>query len=272
MSDSVGILKDQAHSPIQLNGAPAEQIDIEGQVPMTRYAFPRLDLKPQPSSRLVLLTQPDSAASEQYRLAQRKLANQFPDGATLLVTSPGPGDGKTLNAINLAWCLAQSQGATLLLEGDLRKPAIAKFLGCAPVRGVESAYSGELAPERVVRAINNLPLYVAMAAPRQVDYAQPPGLSGVKDFLSWARNSFRWVVVDAPPALLSADVGELATLVDGVLLVVRTRVTQRELVLKVLELLGDRLVAVLLNEATLCLDAYYRYLGAYHGAYYNKRR
>src|ERR1700710_1771023 len=59
---------------------------------------------PDQNSRLVFLTDPAGLAIEQYKLLRRRLCAAHPNGGMMLVTSPSPGDGKTLTSINLAWC------------------------------------------------------------------------------------------------------------------------------------------------------------------------
>jgi len=86
----------------------------------------------------------------------------------------------------------------------------------------------------------------------------------VKQFLMWAREHFRWVILDAAPVLPAADVGELLPLADAVLLVVRAQNTPRELSRRAFEMLGKRLHGVILNEATSDTNTYYRYLSNYY--------
>jgi Mrp family chromosome partitioning ATPase len=216
--------------------------------------------------RAVFHSDPQGIAAEQYRLLRRRLVAQFPLGAALLITSPAPGDGKTSNAINLAWCLAENKRPTLLLEVDLRRPSMAALLGCCPVRGVEAALSGEAEPEEVVgKLLRAFPLYAALVSN---GHKSPAGLfseAAVKRFLGWAKKQFDWVIMDAPPALPMADVSELRVHADATLLVVRERRTPRELIAKALEALGDHVRGVILNEASASFDPYYRYYGEYYG-------
>jgi Mrp family chromosome partitioning ATPase len=235
--------------------------------PMTQETssngFRKIDLKLDANSRIVFQTEPNGVAIEQYRLLRHSLAEQFPQGGVLLVTSPAKGDGKTLNSVNLAWCLAETSSPTLLVEFDLRQPAIANALGIRPVPGVESALCGETLPESTVVAVNGLPLHIAAASKPVRDPLMVLKSAGTTHFLEWARKKFRWVVMDAPPVISSADVPELAPLADAVLMVVRVHGTPRELVKKSFQLVGQRLRGVILNEANLCSESYYRYLTSY---------
>jgi len=235
--------------------------------PMTHSAsnngFRKIDLSLDANSRLVFQTDPNSVAIEQYRLLRHNLAEQFPQGGILMITSPAKGDGKTLNAINLAWCLAESNAPTLLAEFDLRQPAISSALGIRPSPGVEAALSGEVSPESVVVAVNGLPLHIAAAAKAVRHPLAVFKSPATTNFLEWARKKFHWVILDAPPVIASADVPELAPMSDAVLMVLRVHATPRELVQKSYQLVGQRLRGVILNEANLCWDSYYRYMSEY---------
>jgi Mrp family chromosome partitioning ATPase len=226
-------------------------------------SFRRLNLAFDGNSRIVFHCDPNGVAVEQYRLLRHGLAEQFPQGGIVMVSSPAKGDGKTLNAVNLAWCLAETS-PTLLAEVDLRQPTIAKVLGFRPHAGIELALSGQDLPETVVSTVNGLALHVAAVVKPQRDPLQILKGDATKYFLDWARKKFRWVVLDAPPVIAAADVPELASMADAVLMVVRVRTTPRELVEKSFQLVGSHLRGVILNEATLCSDSYYRYLSNYH--------
>lgn len=231
----------------------------------------KLQVKDNADARLVFQTDPEGMAAEQYRLLRRRIRTEFPQGGTLLITSPCPGDGKTLTAANLSWCLAEGT-PTLLIEADLRRPSLAKLFGCTPASGVQGAFKGEIDPEETVASVSGIPLYVAMVTKAQADPACVVTQGGVKHFLEWARARFKWVLVDAPPVLPAADALELSALVDAAFLVLRARSSHRELVERSLAALGDRLRGVILNDATNCLDPYYRRYLPKYGRYYTNTK
>lgn len=234
--------------------------------------FRKVQLKCSPNARLVFQTEPNGVGAEQYRLLRRKLVAIFPEGGTLLISSPSPGDGKTLTAANLSWSLAESTQPTLLLEADLRRPSMTKLFGYRPAHGVESAFLGEVEPEETVSAVSGLALHIAMVTKPQASAARIINRGELRHFLDWARGRFKWVVVDSPPVFPMSDAGELSSLVDAAFLVVRARSTRRELVERSVEALGGQLRGVILNDSTRCLDSYYsQYLATYR-SYYAKNR
>jgi Mrp family chromosome partitioning ATPase len=243
---------------------PAQRWRTEGTVPaVSANGFRKLELNLGSNSRIVFQADPNGVAVEQYRLLRYSLAEHFPQGGTLLMTSPTKGDGKTLNAINLAWCLAESSSSTLLAEVDLRQPSVSDVMGFRPMPGIESALAGEVLPEATVCVTSGMPLHVAAVSKSQKDPVRLLKSPAMKNFLEWARSKFRWVVLDGPPVIPAADVPELAPMSDAVLMVVRARYTPRDLVQKSFQIVGQRLRGVIMNEATLCWDSYYRYMGGY---------
>lgn len=194
-------------------------------------------------------------ATEQFRLMRRRLVNKRPDGGSVLLTSPGAGDGKSLNAHNLAWSLAEAGHSTLLLEMDLRRPVQCRYFRVESAPATSTVLNGELPAEQAIRHVEPVPLYF-LGQDRPVTNASVLiRSSAVAHLLDWARQRFKWVVIDAPPILPVADVEELIPAMDLVLLVVRERVTPRAMVSRAAERLGKRLDYVVFNDVVLS-DAY----------------
>jgi Mrp family chromosome partitioning ATPase len=216
------------------------------------HGFRRLLLPHQEETRLVFRADPQGLAAEQFRLLRRTLRQEFATGAVLMITSPGVGDGNTLTALNLSACLAESGDSTLLMEVDVRRPAVGRVLGCemeAP--GIEDAFAGRVEPGQAVNFIGELSLHAAIVTKIPNHPSHLMNGAGVKRFLAWAREHFRWVVLDAAPVLPAADVAELLPFAAAVLLVIRAQSTPRELSRRAFEVLGKRLHGVIFNEATI---------------------
>ena len=226
--------------------------------------FRQIKLADAEDSRLVFQNDRHGLAAEQFRFLRRTLEQKFPKGGVVLVTSPAPRDGKTLTTLNLAACLADSGRATILLEGDIRQPSFHRLLGGNDgVPGIEDALAGSVRPEEAIQVVEELKLHVAMVSTPPTDPSHLVNGSGAKNLLAWARGEFHWVVIDSPPVLPAADVAQMATLADATLLVVRAQSTPRDLVVRACEVLGDHLFGVVLNEATVESNPYYRYLTEY---------
>jgi capsular exopolysaccharide synthesis family protein len=234
--------------------------------PVSSNGFRHLRLPVEPNSRLIFHTGRHAMATEQFRLLRRKLSVQLSKGGVLLVTSPTTGDGKTLTSLNLCACLAEMGEPTLLIEADLRRPTMNKVLGCErDGPGLEQVLSDGSDPRQAIHLIEDLRLHVAMVANVPPDPSKLINGSGFRQMLAWARSHFRWVVMDATPVLPAADVADLLPQADCVLLVVRAASTPRELAKRTIEILGKRLHGVILNEATIDSNPYYRHLSKAYG-------
>jgi capsular exopolysaccharide synthesis family protein len=227
--------------------------------------FRHLTLPMREGSRLVFQTDPHGLAAEQYRSLRRVLSEEFHTGGVLLISSPAMGDGKTLTSVNLCTCLAETGHPTLLVEMDIRRPTIHKVLNQRiEPPGVEDALAGVVEPAHAVHAIKDLNFYAAMVAKIPQNPSQLVSGPGVKNFLTWARTNFLWIVLDAPPVLPAADVPELLPLADAGILVIRAQSTPRELAKRAIEMLGKRLRGVIFNEITVNSTPYYGYLSDYY--------
>ncbi len=224
-------------------------------------------------ARLVLRFDPQSLAAEQFRFLRQRLNQEFKDGGVLMVTSAGKSDGKTLTSINLCSAFSDWGQSTLLVELDIHRPSIAKILNCdVEGAGVESAFCGKASPEEVVHALDDLRFYAALVTKAALGPATRLSSGKVNTFLAWARQRFRWIVLDAPPAVLVADVAEVLSVTDAALLVVRAQNTPRALLKPALQTLGSHLCGVVFNDASNHSAPHYRYLDTYYGSPKTDRR
>ncbi|MBX5464378.1 MAG: CpsD/CapB family tyrosine-protein kinase [Clostridia bacterium] len=222
---------------------------------------------------LIAFLHPKSPASEAFRTLRTNL--QFAAAGrgrlqVILVTSPGPGEGKSVVAANLAIVLAQGGRRTLLLDGDLRRPVQHRLLEKSGRRGLTNllAEPGR-EPEELVQPAGVDGLDLLPAGPVPPNPAELVATEGVRKVLEWARERYAAVVVDAPPVLAVTDAVLLATHVDGVLLVSRAGQTRNEALQAAVETLRRSqipVVGAVLNEV------HYRGSDAYYYSYYYGRR
>lgn len=195
----------------------------------------------------------DSRASEQYRLIRTRVVHDPRKPRMLLISSASPRDGKTITSVNLAAALAlKSDSRILLIDGDLRRPAIAAMLGISAEPGLGSVLRGECTIEEAIIHVAEVPgLYVLPAGHVS---ANPTELL---DSARWAhlcasiRTLFHHTVIDSPPVNSVADYELLEKVVDGVIVVVRPDHTNRALAYKVLEgIPRDKQFGLVVNCAT----------------------
>jgi capsular exopolysaccharide synthesis family protein len=226
--------------------------------------FPSLPVSILPHSRLVSVGEEESLGAEKFRFLAVRLRQlrQSRPLKKVLITSTLPQEGKSTVAASLACTLARrKQHKTLLLEGDLRRPTVAQKFGLGRIPGLSEWLRGETETMNVYR-LDSLGLWVlpAGSAPENpLELMQSGKLSPLMDQLtSW----FDWIVIDSPPVLPLADTSMWARLADGVLLVTRKSITEKQQLKRGLEALEPaKLLGALVNGSTDAAhsDYYQRY-------------
>jgi protein-tyrosine kinase len=206
---------------------------------------------PRADERVVASGQFKPSAQESFRvLCQRLLqVREQRRLRTILVTSPVPGEGKTVVATNLAATLARSSSTVLLVNGDLRHSG-RQVLGIDPDRGLSDYLTGQIDLKKSIRRVDPLGFYYL---PAGISSANPSELlqkPALQEFMNQASVVFDWVIVDSPSVNLYADSRHLATVVDGVLLVIRESVTPRDLAQKSLAALDKAFIVGMVYNAS----------------------
>ena len=213
---------------------------------------------------------PHSLATEAYRALRTNLqfATAGREIRSIVVTSARPGEGKSTTVANLGVVLAQGGQRVILVDADLRKPAIHRAFGLANrsgltnllLRGGDEDLGGFLRPSPVEG------LKVLTAGPLP---PHPPDLLGsprMAELIERLERLADIVLIDTPPLLLS-DPLIVAGSVDGVLLVTmaaRTRSTELTRALEELSRSYTPLIGVVLNQVRLEHDYYYAYYYEYY--------
>ena len=220
---------------------------------------------------LVSILAPSSFEAEQYRVLRHILRERHKLGSlmTFAVSSAIPGDGKTTTAINLAAALAQDPDTrVLLVEADIRRPFLSKYLGLddAPGTGlVDMVQNQALVLKNAVRRPTRMNFSILQAgmppaAPHEV--LNSPYLGQV---LAEARQQYDYVVLDSPPIVPVPDCRILAKLVDGILLVVAAHKTPRKLLAEALDAMEpEKLIGLVFNNDDRPFGGY----GYYYQDYY----
>jgi capsular exopolysaccharide synthesis family protein len=215
-------------------------------------------------SRLVSLGKEGSLGAEKFRFLAVRLRQlrQSRPLKKVLITSSIPEEGKSTVAANLACTLARRKPQrTLLLEGDLRRPNIAAQFGLGRLPGLCEWLSGETQTINIYR-LGDLGVWLlpAGSAPENpLELMQSGRLSPLMEQLE-AR--FDWIVIDSPPVLPLADTSLWSRLADGVLLVTRTGITEKQQLQRGLEAIEkSKLLGALVNSSSNAShsDYYQRY-------------
>lgn len=182
-----------------------------------------------------------------------------------VITSAGPGEGKTTTSTNLALTLAQAGEKVILVEADLRRPKVGSVLGVDDAVGLTSVLVGKVdltdAVQQTSEGLHVLPSGALPPNPAELLQSQ-----AMIDTINELRARYDLVLLDSPPLLPVTDAALLAAQSDGALLVVRHGHTTREqLVHSVdrLKAVGARAIGVVIN----CVPARGRRYGYGYGSY-----
>jgi capsular exopolysaccharide synthesis family protein len=218
------------------------------QLDLQRIEHVQCHLPPDP--RLVW-GRDNRVAEEKYRLLAHRIrikGKQKPV-KKVLVTSSIPGEGKTTTATNLAIVLARNGRRVLLIDGDFRVPDVHHSLGIPAEPGLSEVIEGKADLEQAIRCLDPLGLYCLPAGrPRSnpLTLLENPALITC---LTAAETAFDWVVIDTPPLNPFADAHSLASVSDGVLMVIRWNLTPREELDRALKALkGTPLLGLVVNS------------------------
>jgi capsular exopolysaccharide synthesis family protein len=221
------------------------------------------EVSPKPANELVCFTEPNGLAAEKFRflgVRLRQLQRTRPL-KKVLITSTIPQEGKSTVAGNLACTLARrGQQKTLLLDGDLRRPSLSKLFGLGAIPGVCEWLQLDGDPRQFIYQIEGSSLWIlpAGSSPQNaLELMQSPRLSALMQKLTtW----FDSVIIDSPPVLPLGDTSVWMRMADGVLLVTRQGVTDKNLLKKGISALEpSKLLGTVLNASTKTVHSDYYY-------------
>ena len=214
--------------------------------------------------RLVAALAPQSLAAEQYRSLRTRLSRSENGRAmrAIIVTSPNKGDGKTLTAANLALTMAQEfQQRVLLIDADLRRPAIHRLFGIAETPGLSDVLMGGATLEDALVTVRDHRLTLLPSGIIPMHPAELLGSSTMRRVLDTLRTRFDRILIDMPPVAPLADVTIASAVADGVLMIVRAGVTPKPAIEHALAGLDrSKVLGLVLNDAGQASTAY-RYDG-----------
>src|SRR4029077_13278146 len=149
-------------------------------------------------------------------------------GQSLVVTSSGPGEGKTAVATSLALALAQTGQRVLLIDADMRRPRVHEVLEVRQEPGLSNVLTGDAKYDDSVMTIDNTELTVLPAGHTPPNPAELLGSTRFKDLLTRLKTRYDWVVVDTPPVMAVTDDPVAAHFCDAVVFVVGSQMTSRK--------------------------------------------
>lgn len=222
-----------------------------------------------PDIRMITHTNSTSVIAEAYRSVRTSLllSNTGKQPKTVLVTSANPSEGKTTSAVNLAISLSQLGGRVLLVDCDMRNPNCHTILNVSNKTGMSSFLAANIDISSLIVETSVPNLFTIPAGKIPPNPAELLASSRMRQMLQLVDEFFEYIVIDSPPTLAVTDAAILSTLVDGVILVVRSEVTPKDLVQRVKRMLqstGAKIFGVLINHANVRGADYHYYYKSYY--------
>ncbi|WP_082795354.1 CpsD/CapB family tyrosine-protein kinase [Alkalihalobacillus trypoxylicola] len=227
----------------------------------------RRELKsPTKKRALIANERPKSPITEQYRTIRTNIEFSSVDQElkTLLVTSSGPGEGKSTTAANLAIVLAQNGNDVLLVDTDLRKPTVHHTFGILNTRGLTNLLMKTEVIEDVIQTSKVERLSILPSGPIPPNPAELLNSKTMELTLESFKSKYDIIVLDTPPVMAVTDAQVLGNKVDGSILVVSNGKTDRNQAVKTKELLSQtssKLLGVVFNNKEVKKGNYYYYYG-----------
>src|SRR5687767_2000797 len=216
--------------------------------------FVSYDISPaRVEPHLVAISQPRSAYCEQFRSLRTRIlqAGERLQTRSLVVTSAGIAEGKTLTALNLGWLLAQTEGVrALVIDSDLRRPCATDYFGIDAQQGLSEVLGGQVRLEDAIVRLDPAGLHLLPGGKPRDDVAELLSGPSYERVLTQVRRMFDYIIIDAPPLGIFTDANVLMSRADGAMLVVRAGKTRYSLVDKLLDQIPrEKVLGVVLNRA-----------------------
>ena len=226
-----------------------------------------------PTANLLIHKDSRSSLAEAYRQLRTSILLSTAGHApkSLLITSSLPSEGKTTTAINTAISLAQTGAKVLIIDADMRRPRLHSIFNISNGEGLSTLLSSELEEQHLESAVQydkEARLHLLPSGPVPPNPAELIGSEQMSNLLKKLQTEYTHVVVDSPPIASFTDGVLIASMVDGVILVVNAGKSSRQVVRRSRQLLmdiGAKIFGVVLNNVNLrSQDNYYYYQSYYH--------
>jgi capsular exopolysaccharide synthesis family protein len=215
---------------------------------------------------LITHLNPKSPIAEQYRTIRTNIDFSIADRnlRSLVVTSSGPGEGKSMTTANLAVVMAQQGRKVLLVDADLRKPTVHYTFRLVNTEGLSNLLTKRAKLTDVLTKTDVDNLYVITSGPIPPNPAELLSSRAMHELMTQALGIFDIIIFDTPPVLAVTDAQILSSQADGTVLVVASGKTEKDAALEAKDLLQKsqaRILGVVLNRQPIKNSRYYYYYG-----------
>ncbi|WP_119302653.1 GumC family protein [Dongia deserti] len=217
-----------------------------------------------------VLRRPGSLFNEALRTTRAAitLSQGNRSGKVILVTSSIPGEGKTAFCVSLARLLATDRHKVLLVDSDLRRPSIAKALGCTSASGLADFLAGAAYLQETVQIDYKSGAHYISSREESLNPQDLLNSGHMEMLIEEARSRYDLVIIDSPPILVAADAAIVARCADHCLFFVRWGSTARDYVanaVRKLELYKVTVTGIVLSHVNTRRHAQYALGEGYYG-------
>lgn len=229
-------------------------LPILGTIPQIR----RVDATPEEAAQVI----------ESFRTIRLNMSHSFDQGGviSLAISSPSPGDGKSLISSNLALSFAEAGYRTLLIDGDTRRGDLHRTFAVERRPGLLDYLAGDADPSAIVRPTSHPRMMLIPCGTRRREGPELLGSARMQDLMALNRTRFDVIIIDTPPLGAGIDPFVLATATGNLALVIRAGETDRQLAeakLQVIDRLPIRMLGAILNDVRVGEGAYKYYSYSY---------
>lgn len=224
-------------------------------------------------AELVTLNAASSSGAEAYRTLRTNLlfSAAVQSLRCVTVTSPGPAEGKSTTAANVAIAFAQQGHRVLLIDCDLRRSRIHRMFNDSQTPGLTNVLAAGTQPSDAIRPTKVDGLMIMPSGATPPNPAELLGSVQMGALLEKLSSSYDMLILDTPPLLAASDAAILSRMSDGALVVVRAGRTERSALQTAIQQLGTvgaRVLGTVLNDPDAEVPKYARYYGYYYNNYY----
>lgn len=223
-------------------------------------------------SKIFTTQNPKSPISEAFRTLRTNIQFSSIDKPikSMVITSSGPGEGKSTVSVNTAITIAQSGKNVLLIDCDLRKPTLHKYFNMSSLKGLSNILVEDADYTNILYNTEEIEqLDIIGSGPIPPNPAELLGSKKMENFIEDMRKEYDMVILDAPPIGLVTDSAILSTIVDGTLLVCsvgEANINSATRAKELLEKVNANILGVVLNKVPVSGGAYYKY---HYNQYYD---
>ena len=185
---------------------------------------------------------------ESYKTARTNIMFSLPKsdkGKIVLVTSSQPGEGKTTTSINLAYVFSQTEAKVVLVDCDLRKPRVHRYIGIDRGVGVSNILCGFVSIDQAIQKNVKGSLDCITAGELPMNSAELLMSDEMDAFLGELAQRYDYVFIDTPPVMTVTDAMIIAPKCSGTVVVVRQETSTYDMIDKTVDMMKQSGIKVL---------------------------